>query len=212
LLFSNISDKTYGNEMLKFSRRTKIVLAFIAVVAIGYAIVWYTQANGGVPVSFIDARTQGAIIAQNIVNLSNQSTDQLEQIDQLDQKGDYADALTLTTNLVSESQQIRTQAVDLSTQVGNMTQALSGINNFDAQQAALESISNRLALINELITYSGDLSNLLDTLQSRFSGTGGTNAKVQGLVNQINTDVNAINNFNSQAGQAMDRFDAIVNK
>ncbi len=198
--------------MFKFSRRIKIVLAFIAVVAIGYAIVWYTQANGGVPITFTDARSQGAIIAQNIVNLSNHSTADLEQINQLDQQGNYKDALTLTTNLVSQSQQIRNQAVDLSTQVGNMTQSLSGISDFNAQQAALESISNRLALINELITYSSDLSNLLDTLQSRFSGTGGTNAKVETLVNQINTDVNAINNFNSQAGQAMDRFDTIVGK
>ena len=47
-------------------------------------------------------------------------------------------------------------------------------------------------------------------LQSRFSGTpvaerhGG-----RAIVNQINTDVNAINNFNAQAGQAMDKFDSI---
>ncbi len=198
--------------MLKFSRRTRIILVFIAVVALGYAIVWFAERSTGVPQDFTQARLQGAIIAQNIVNLSNQSTADLEQIDTLDQKGDYADALTLTTNLVTQSQQIRDQAVSLSAQIGAMTQALSGISNFDAQQAALESISNRLALINQLISYSADLSSLLDILRSRFAGQPGTNAEVETLVNQINTDVNAINNYNSQAGQAMDRFDAIVGK
>ena len=80
------------------------------------------------------------------------------------------------------------------------------------QQAALESISNRLALINQLINYSGDLGALLDVLRSRFTGTGGTNAQVTTLVNQINTDVNAINNFNNQATQAMVKFDSVTAK
>jgi len=198
--------------MSKFSRRTKLIVGFVVIVAIGYAIFRFTESKSGVPVAFTSARTQGAIIAQNIVNLSNQSTAELQQIDQLDQEHDYSDALTDATNLVTQSQQIRDQAVALSTQIENMTQALSGVSNIDAQQAALESISSRLALINQLINYSADLSQLVDTLRSRFSGTGGTNAQVTALVNQINTDVNAINNFNSQAGQAMDRFDAIVGK
>jgi hypothetical protein len=198
--------------MFKFSRRTKLILAFTAIVIFGYAIVKLTQGKGGVPQDFTDARLQGAIIAQNIVNLSNQSTDDLAQVDALDSKKDYANALALTANLVTRSQEIRDQAVALSTQVGAMTKALSEISDFNARQAALESISSRLALINQLINYSSDLARLMDMLRSRFSGAGGTGPEVQALVNQINTDVNAINNFNSQAGQAMDRFDNIVGK
>jgi len=194
------------------SRRTKVIVTFVAVVILGYVAVWFTQGKGGVPQDFVDARMQGAIIAQNIVNLSNQSMVSLEQVNTLDQKQDYANALTLTTGLVAQSQQIRDQAVELSAQVGQMTKALSEISDFNARQAALESISNRLALINQLINYSADLGKLLDVLRNRFTGQGGTNVEVQALVNQINTDVNAINNFNSQAGQAMDRFDAIVGK
>ncbi|HEX4104416.1 MAG TPA: hypothetical protein VHZ04_03010 [Candidatus Paceibacterota bacterium] len=198
--------------MGKLSRRTKIIIAFVAIVVAGYLVVHFTQKSAAVPQNFTDARSQGAIIAQNIVNLSNQSTAQLEQVDQLDQQGDYEDALAIVTTLVTQSTDIRNQAVDLSTQVENMTQALSGISDFDAQQAALEAISNRLALINQLINYSGDLANLLSVLQGRFSGSGGTNTQVTTLVNQINTDVNAINNYNSQATQAMDKFDSIVSQ
>jgi len=194
------------------SRKTKIVLGFVAIVAIGYAVARFVQGSGAVPQNFVNARTQGAIIAQNIVNLSNQSTATLEQVNTMDEKQDYANALTLTTGLVTQSQEIRDQAVKLSGQIEEMTKALSDISDFNARQAALESISNRLALINQLINYSGDLGRLLQILQDRFTGRGGTNVEVQALVNQINTDVNAINNFNAQAGQAMDRFDTIVGK
>ncbi len=199
--------------MFKFSHRTKIIIAFIAVVAAGLTVVVLTRsAASGIPQDFTDARLQGAIIAQNIVNLSNQSTADLEKVSNLDQEQNYAAAITLTTNLVSQSQEIRDQAVALSAQIGQMTKALSEISNFDARQAALESISSRLALINQLINYSGDLGRLEQLLSSRFAGAGGNPTEVQALVNQINTDVNAINNFNSQAGQAMDRFDTIVGK
>ncbi len=198
--------------MGKFSRRTKAIAGFLALVAAGYGVFRLVNGAPAVPVGFTDAREQGAIIAQNIVNASNQSTATLEQINALDKRGDYTQALTLATNLVNQSVDIRNQAVALSSKISSMTQALSGISNFDAQQAVLESISNRLALINQLITYSGDLATLEETLQKRFSGAGGTTTQVVTLVNQINTDVNAINNFNSQAGQAMDRFDAIVGK
>jgi hypothetical protein len=197
--------------MPTFSRRTKAIAAFLIVIAVGYGVALYWESRNKVPSDFTAARLQSAIIAQNIVNNSNQSTATLEKINQDDQQGNYTDALTLTNSLVSQSQDLRNQAVDLSNQVENMTRSLSGVNDFDAQQAALEAISSRLAVINQLVNYSGDLGKLLNVLQARFSGTpgAGTNAQVEAQVNQINTDVNAINNFNAQAGQAMDKFDSI---
>jgi len=196
--------------MTKISRRTKVIVAFVVLVVAGYALAMYWGSRNQVPVAFTDARLQGALIAQNIVGMSNSSTVELAQISKDDQNGDYADALTLTTNLINQSQDLRDQAVELSNQIGIMTQSLSGISSFSAQQAALESISSRLALINQLITYSSDLDRLLAVLQVRFSGKYEAPGTVQGIVNQINTDVNAINNFNTQGSVAMDQFDKIV--
>lgn len=195
--------------MSKFSRRTKIIAAFIILIALGYGLSLFWQAQNGIPANFSAARLQGAIIAQTIVNTSNQSTAALEQINKYDQEGDYTDALASTTALINQSAGLRNEAIQLSAQVGQMTKDLSNINSTAAQQAALESISSRLALINELIAYSNDLDHLLTVLQARFSGTPQPNGIVAGIVNQINTDVNAINNFNAQAGQAMDKFDSI---
>jgi translation initiation factor 1 (eIF-1/SUI1) len=196
--------------MPKFSRRTNAVFAFVAIVAIGYGVVLYWQYQNNVPQAFINARSQSAIIAQNIVDTSRQSTATLQEVNQEDLKGDDKDALALVTSMVSKSEDMRNQAVQLSNQIEQMTQSLSDIGSLDARQSALDAISSNLALINQLVNYSGDLGNLLDDLQSRFSGNGTvTNQQIQVLVTQINTDVTAINNFNNQATQAMQQFDTI---
>jgi hypothetical protein len=198
--------------MSKFSRRTKIIAAFIVVIIVGYAVAEFWQSQNQIPEAFTDARSQGAIIAENIVETSNSSTAELAKINTLDQQGNYSQALVLTNGLITQSESLRNQAVQLSAQVEDMTEALSSINSFNAQQAALESIASQLALINQLVNYSGDLGHLSDVLQARFEGQPQPAGTVQGIVNQINTDVNAINNFNSQATQAMSQFDKIVEK
>jgi hypothetical protein len=195
--------------MSTFSRRTKIIAAFIIIVAVGYGLVLFWQWQNGVPASFTAARVQGAIIAQTIVNDSNQSTDELNAINKYDQEGDYTDALASTTALINQSAGLRNEAVQLAAQVQQMSTDIPNIKSTDAQQAAVQSMTNRLAVINELITYSNDLDHLLAVLQSRFSGTPQPNTEVANIVAQINADVNMINNFNTQAGQAMDKFDSI---
>jgi hypothetical protein len=196
--------------MPRLSRRTKTIIIFATIVILGSGLFALLQAQSQVPTSFTQARAQGAIIAQNIVDLASKSTTDLEQVNQYDKAGDYTDALTLTTTIANQSQQLRDQAVQLSNQVSAMTEALSSITSLPAQQAALESISSRLALINQLVNYSGDIGKLLDVLRNHFIGKTQDNAQVQPLVNQINTDVNAINNFNSQANASMNTFDKLT--
>jgi len=195
--------------MSTFSRRTKVIAAFIIIVAVGYGLVLFWQAQNAVPANFTAARVQGAIIAQTIVNNSNQSTDELTAINKYDQEGDYTDALASTTALINQSAGFRNEAVQLAAQVQQMSTEIPNIKSSDAQQAAVQSMTDRLAVINELITYSNDLDHLLAVLQARFSGTPQPNNEVSNIVTQINADVNMINNFNAQAGQAMDKFDSI---
>ncbi len=198
--------------MTRRQRKFVILFAVIFVAGGGYAVSRIFGNSGGIPREFTDARLQGAIIAQNIVNLSNQSAADLQKINEYDAKGDSTNALNLTTAAIKQSQNIRDQAVSLSSEVETMTRSLSNIGSLDARQAALESIANRLALISRLINYSGYLGQLLEALQNHFAGKAQASTQVQALVDQINSEVNAINNFNAQAGQAMDRFDKIVSQ
>jgi hypothetical protein len=198
--------------MLESSRQTKIIIVFLALIGVGVVTAWFSSRRNGVPADFTTARQQGALIAQDIVDLSNQSTNDLTQVNTLDKSGDYTDALVLTTNIITKNQALHDQALSLSGQIEAMAKALPEISSSDAQQAALDSISSRLALVSELINYSGDLEKLLVTLQGHFTGASVKPGDVQAIVDQINTDVNAINNFNSQAQQSMVQFDTLTNK
>ncbi len=193
------------------SRRTKITLAVFFVLAIAFVGTKLLQRSNGNIEDFSKARLQGALIAQQIVDLSNQSAQDLEKINQLDREKNFTEALNITNDLIKRSQQIRDLAVQLSQELERMTRALSDINSFEARQAALESISSRLALITRLVSYSNYLSQLLETLRDRFSGTTSGDQRVSQLVDQINAEVRAINNFNNEASRAMERFDKIVN-
>jgi len=196
--------------MSKRARRLTIFLVFFLMIGGGYALTRLSWKSSGTPKEFVDARLKGALIAQSIVNLSNQSVIDLAKISEFDSRGRFADALALTADVIKQSQQIRDEAVSLSGQVEIMTRSLSDIDSLEARQAALESIANRLALISRLINYSGYLGQLLDTLRGRFTGSAQTNQEVAALIDQINGEVRAINSFNSQAGQAMDKFDKLV--
>ncbi|MBI4085421.1 MAG: hypothetical protein HY432_02885 [Candidatus Liptonbacteria bacterium] len=195
--------------MFHFSRQTKIFLGVFAVGIVGVLGSRLLFSNAGVPQDFINARAQGALISQNIVNLSKQSASDLEKINELDNQGNFTEATNVALKAIQESQEIRKQAVELSNQVSRMTTALSGISSFEARQAALESISSRLALISRLINYSEYLNQLLVALQAKFSGQAG-DREVESIINQINLEVTAINSFNNQASRSMDRFDAII--
>jgi hypothetical protein len=195
------------------TRKLIFVIVFAVMAGGGYAASRFSNVfGGGIPQEFTDARLQGAIIAQNIVNLSNQASEDITKVGKLDQEGNTAEALQLTTDLVNRSKEIRDAAVSLSAEIETMTKTLSEIDSLDARQAALESIASRLALISRLINYSGYLGQLLDALQRHFSNTATQGPEVQTIVDQVNAEVNAINNFNAQAGQAMDRFDKLIGK
>jgi len=146
------------------------------------------------------ARIQGAIIAQTIVNDSNQSTDELNAINKYDQEGDYTDALASTTALINQSAGLRNEAVQLAAQVQQMSTDIPNIKSSDAQQAAVQSMTNRLrSSMSSSLTERSRPS--LAVLQSRFSGTPQPNTEVANIVSQINADVNMINTSTPTPGR-----------
>ncbi len=193
-----------------FKKPKTYILAFIVFIGIYFAASLVQSFSGGVPAEFSEARLQGALIAQNIVNLSNKSVSSLDEINQLDKQRNFKKALNLVTDAIDQSQEVRNEAVKLSGELEKMTLALADLKSFEAREAALQGISNHLALLTRLINYSGYLTNLLEILRGRFSGDLPYNNQVGVLISQINSEVNAINSFNKQAVQAMERFDVLT--
>lgn len=193
------------------SRRAKIFIAFVLIVVAGYALARFGLSSRGASVEFTDARAHGAVISQEIVNLSNEISGALGRVSELDRERKTSEALALTLELLEKNQEIKNRAIELSRQLERMTSGLAQIRSAEARQAALDSITGRLTIISRLVSYSDYLSQLLLTLRSRFSG-GENETLVASIIHQINAEVTAINNFNREAVEAMERFDSIVNK
>ncbi len=176
-----------------------------------YLVVAFAGSSGSdVPTAFSEARVQGAVIAKNIVDASNQSVTDVELINKLDKEGNYTEALNVVARTVGKSQEIRSEAINLSAQLENMTKAVSGISSDQAKQAALESISSYLSLISRLINYSDYLEKLLGVLRNRFVGNFSDQERVADLIKSVNAEIQSINDFNTQADQAIKRFDQLV--
>jgi DNA repair ATPase RecN len=166
--------------------------------------------DSNVPGAFTASRIEGASIAEVVVGLSNKLSEDLEKVSELDRNARYDEALAQTDILIKQNEEIRKEAMRLAKEMEEMAKVLSEIEPAEARQAALDSISNRLALISRLITYSDKLQELLGVLRNRFSATGQTDQRVRVIIDEINAEVTAINNFNKVATEAMERFDQLV--
>ena len=197
--------------MARIPRTVKIVISFLAV-AITAVVYLATQSQlaKAVPASFNDARMQGALISQTIVDLSNKLQGDLGQVNELDKNKKTAEALELTSKLIEQSQEIRQQAVDLSREMETMAKSLPEIKSEEARLAAVNAISSRLLLIDKLVSYSSYLTELLQTLRDRFAGSTVSQEQVGALIEKVNAEVTAINNFNRQASASMERFDELI--
>jgi hypothetical protein len=193
------------------TRRTLLFFGIFAFFLLAYFVLRVVFAPGiTVPPEFYDARTKGAVIAQNIVNESNGIVGTMNTMSDLEKQGKTQEALKNIATVRGQAKDIRSLAVDLSKELDVMNTHLPDISSEEARQAGLESITDRLALLSRLITYTDEVNRLANALELHFTKNIGKSADIQKLVNDINSDVKAVNAFNSQAGQAMDRFDKIV--
>lgn len=192
------------------SRKNKFYIGFSIIVIAGYVTYKVILASTfGTPQDFSEARERGALISQEIVNLSNDLNSRLKEINELDKKGSLTEALQKTTELATKSAEIRSKAVELSAELEKMTSSIPKIKKEESKQAVLDSVSNRLALISRLINYSDYVYQLLAVLRDRFTNQYVEYGKVDSLIAQINDEVEAVNTFNQSAISAMEKFDKL---
>src|SRR3989344_5541376 len=193
----------------RFSRVSSVLFFFL--LAGGYAVYRLVLAGQeSIPEEFENARAQGAFVAQSIVGLAGDLSGELQTVRFLDSERKYEEALTIVTHLAEKNEEMRTKAVELSQELEKMTIALASIQSFEAREAALDGIGNRLALISRLIAYNDEMVKLLNALRLRFAGGGASGEDVGAIIARLNNEVAAINDFNAKATTAMDRFDKLV--
>jgi len=195
---------------LKIPRRIRILAIFLFIILLAFLLTRVLLVDSkSVPSDFLKARQQASLIAQEIVSLSNETTNNLNNISNLDKERKYKEALSIISQEIEHNRLAREKAVALSIQLETMTKNISGITPPDAGQKALEAVSSEVALISRLVNYNDYLVQLLEILQSKFSGQGGdSGGKVQELIQKINDEARAINDLNRKFNEAMDGFDS----
>ena len=197
--------------MKHFRRRIKILSVFVILIMGGSLVFYFATGSKATSPEFVEARLRGALVAERIVSLAAEARSSLQAVNELDAKGKYAEALELTTKLEASNQSLRDKAIQLSREVETMTRAIEGIHNDQAQKEAIASISSRLAMVSRLVNYSSYYAELLDSLRAKFVGLdSGGRRPVKTLIEQINSEINAINNFDQEARRTIERFDEIV--
>lgn len=195
---------------MNFLKQKKFYLIFAVIILIFYGLAEFILSPKIViPENFTNSRMQTALISQSIIDLSNQIKDNVSKINSLDEEKKYKEAFNLLNETNIKILDIRQKAVELSRELEKMTKELNNVKAQGAESLAISAITNRLTIISHLINYSDYLFQLNLALQNRFYGKN-NREEILSLINKINTEVEAINNANSEANLDMAKFDATI--
>ena len=194
---------------MHFPKWAKISAVIGMVLVAGFVIAKFELSSADVAPAFEQARMQGAIVSDTIVRLSNEISMDLTKVSELDLAGNPKDALSLTIEVQVKAKEVRVRANDLSEELKKMITSLDSIKSPAGKQAAMEAITNQMAIISRLISYSEYLEQLSQVLSNHFQEISDKRS-VSVIISQVNAEVTAVNSFNKQAVQAMERFEAVL--
>ncbi len=187
----------------------KTIFGVVVLLAIAGGIIYYSgEGIRGVPSSFTEARKAAAEVSQDIVTLTSKTKQTIQMINEAERTGTASQILGLIDEARTTNAQAYEKAFELSKNLKQMTEALSRVGSRESQQLAYEAIAIELSLTSEFITYTGALSDFLNTLSK--TTTTGVYGNRQTLVQELAT-VNAkaaiINNLNREFNEKMAAFD-----
>lgn len=192
---------------MTFWKGKKFYLIFALLIIIGYWLINFFSAKSiNISEAFNSSRIQTALISEDIINLSNQIRNGVLQVNELEEKNNYNEVFNTINEINLKILNVRAKAIELSKELQTMTLELNNIKAGGAEKFALTSITNRVTIINHLITYSDYLFQLNLALEKRFYGKNNKD-EILSLINKINAEVDAINEANEKAKADMQKFD-----
>jgi hypothetical protein len=192
---------------MTFLKGKKFYLIFALLIIIGYWLINFFSAKSiNISEAFNSSRMQTALISEDIINLSNQIRNGVLQVNELEEKNNYNEVFNTINEINLKILNVRAKAIELSKELQTMTLELNNIKAGGAEKFALTSITNRITIINHLITYSDYLFQLNLALEKRFYGKNNKD-EILSLINKINAEVDAINEANEKAKADMQKFD-----
>jgi uncharacterized protein YeeX (DUF496 family) len=183
----------------------------VAVLAVGaYFFATHYHGANHVPDSFIEARTRGGRLAQEITDLSKEVRDDLKKIQGLESAGKFKDAQVILDGIKTDNETIKADTVDLSGHLTTMAKAVADIENTAAQPLAFAAVSTDVEIMDHVVTYNSNLDELIGLLTARFAGKAADRKRIDDLVKQINEEVDTINGLNTQATDKLKQFDDTI--
>jgi len=167
-----------------------------------------------VPPEFLEARTRTGSISENIVTIASASIDNLRNIRHEDVSGNYEGALDLVSAEIMRNEAARQEALKLSYELATLAAQIELVRPEEAAQIGLQAALCGTQITQHLINYNVYTNQLLEALRVGFAtGTSAeeeSSAKVQGLIDKMNEEAEAINRLNREYKTAMGEFDALT--
>jgi len=182
------------------------IAVVIAIIVIAF-IIFRFNTKGFVPQEFSEARMNGAKTAQKIVLLSDSSLITLEEIATLEDIGRTKEALQKVSQELADIATVREEAIMLASQLERMAKLIPKIEPAEARIAATEAVSAEVALVSRLLSYNDVLLSLFELLKTKFEGKVIPELAISTLIERLNKEALAINEFNRVFNDAMDAFD-----
>ena len=183
------------------------VATIISVVIIGFVLA--TQDKITVPISFAEARINGAVISDFLNNFFQESSKRISEIEAKDKAGEYGKALDLTTQEFRKLQEARLKTIELLGELTTMAAEMPNIPLDSAQSIGMQAIATKMSLIDRLLNYHEKIRQLLDVLENKFlsDDPASFDAETAEIIKAMNDDVLAINELNREYQRLMTEFD-----
>jgi hypothetical protein len=200
---------SFGNLSKRLRGIIISVLALCFLFVFGY-VFWYFFGTH-VPSSFSQARIAAFEYAQNLSDALKDTPSNLHKIQELEKQSKDDQALALLVEEIKKNQIATEASINLSKELEKMAQDIAYIRPKRSAQKALVAITAETQLIYKLVSFNNYMAQLLRLLQDKVTGKIYSVEKINQLVDVLNSEVDSINQLNSQFRDYLNDFDGLLN-
>ena len=190
-------------------RRLLIFAVSVVVVLLGYfGYRFYAASQRGIPPEFTAARSKMSAVSAEIIVNSNDIATSVARLGS--PTSTPAEASSTLGHVLDKVDEVHDQAVELSAALETMTRDVQNIHIAEAQQMALQAISQRLAFVSRLVNYTDYVNRLAVAIRLHLESGAQNSDMIKQLIRQVNSEVTAANSLSTQADESMAKFDSLL--
>jgi len=191
----------------KVRKSLSISIAAVIILAGSFVAFRFLGASQ-IPKEFRDARDEGGVISERIVENAKSVADSLNEVSSLEAQKKYDEEDAKISDLEKQNQAMKDDALALSKQMEIMLKTIPDIRSEKARNTAFQAVNYELAIITNLLSYGDFVERLFGVLRNR--SLRNRQSQIDGWLHEINNEVQQINDYNTKARDAFAQFDSIT--